>query len=590
MGLMVPQAKTQRRKAEVAAVLDRWISPKLLADPWHRTRARLCLGFSLLAIFGFTTVNVVGLTTVGALVRSAVLGSVLLGVVPLLVRRGADVRYSAIVLLGTTYLGIILNALEVGGLISILSWSGILTVGVVFLLGRSAGTYFILVALAVTIAMAAGHWTDYFQPLSVTMADSHVSAVRLAVMVALQCIVALVFARLYADEHRALALEIDEARKAADEANAAKSVFLASMSHEIRTPMNGVLAASDLLRRGALSPEEQSLAELVFTSGEALLSLLNDILDLSKLEAGKVELEARPFDPRELVRSVVELMRPRASQKQLELSAEVASEIAPQLIGDGSRLRQVLLNLVANAIKFTPAGRVSLRLGLDPEGRCCFTVEDTGIGMSPEQIGRLFKPFEQGSASTHRTHGGTGLGLAISARLVEAMGAKIGVVSSLGRGSRFDFAITMAVSDAPVVRAEPKARAPSGRGQGLVLIVDDNDTNRRVAEAMVRKLGHPTRLAKDGEEALKLLGEIPVAAVLMDWQMPVLDGLSATRMLRARSGPERSTPIIALTASAMHEEVTACIDAGMNEVLAKPLTLNALAGSLGRWAGERRPE
>jgi CheY-like chemotaxis protein len=309
-----------------------------------------------------------------------------------------------------------------------------------------------------------------------------------------------------------------------------------------------------------------------------------------KLEAGKVELEARPFDPRELVRSVVELLRPRASQKQLELSAEIATEIAPQLIGDSSRLRQVLLNLVANAIKFTPAGEVRLRLGLDAEGRCRFTVEDTGIGMSPEQIGRLFKPFEQGSASTHRTHGGTGLGLAISARLVEAMGGTIGVVSNLGHGSRFDFAITMAFSDAPVVRAAPKARAPSGRGQGLVLIVDDNDTNRRVAEAMVRKLGHPTCLAKDGEEALKLLGEIPVAAVLMDWQMPVLDGLSATRMLRARPGPERSTPIIALTASAMHEEVTACIDAGMNEVLAKPLTLNALAGSLGRWAGERRPE
>ena len=586
---MVHQATERRREARLAAVLDRWIAPKLLADPWHRTRARLCLGFSLLAIVGFTTVNVVGLYATGAVVRAAVLGSVLLAVVPLLVRFGADVRYSAAVLLGTTYLGVILNALEVGGLISILSWSGILTVGVVFLLGRRAGTYFVLAAIAVTAAMAAGHVYDLLPPFSQSMADSHVSAVRLAVMVALQCFVALFFARLYADEHRSLALEIDEARKAADEANAAKSVFLASMSHEIRTPMNGVLAASDLLRRGGLSPEEQSLAELVFTSGEALLSLLNDILDLSKLEAGKVELEARPFDPRELMRSVVELMRPRASQKQLKLSAEVGEEVAPRLIGDSARLRQVLLNLLTNAIKFTPAGTVRLRLRLDPEGRCRFSVEDTGIGMSPEQVGRLFKPFVQGSAATHRTYGGTGLGLAISARLVEAMGGKIGVESSIGHGSRFDFALAMAVSDAPVV-AEPRARAPSGRGQGLVLIVDDNDINRRVAEAMVRKLGHPTRLAKDGEEALKVLAEIPVAAVLMDWQMPVLDGLSATRMLRARSGPERSTPIIALTASAMHEEVTACIDAGMNEVLPKPLTLNALAGSLGRWAGERRPE
>ncbi|MFO0722552.1 MAG: ATP-binding protein [Myxococcota bacterium] len=568
--------------------MDRWIAPSLLAEPWTRTRARMCMGFAYLAVASFLILLAIGAFAMHKVVVAGVVGIAAAMVLPVMLRRGVSVRLAAGFLLTTTYAAVLINAMEFGGLVWVLSWSAVLTIGTMFLLGRKAAGAFVLISVACTIALSLGHLFGAFPHFSEIVVNERETAIRLMVMVIMQAVVAFFFGRLYADEHRRLADDLDAARKLADQANAAKSVFLATMSHEIRTPMNGVLAASDLLRRGPLSAEEKRLAELVFSSGEALLSLLNDILDLSKLEAGKVELETRPFNVGELCRSVIHLLEARAAQKSLELSLVLDPSLPARCQGDSGRLRQVLLNLVVNAIKFTPAGSVRLRVG-PSAGGLLFAVEDTGIGMSSEQMARLFQPFVQGSAATNGIYGGTGLGLAISQRLVRAMGGIIEIESALGRGSSFFFTLPLPIADTAHTSLAPTPIARAG-GNGTVLIVDDNDVNRIVAEAMVRRLGRPTVLAKNGQEALEILSQSPVSIVLMDWQMPVLDGLSATRRLRALPGPEHSTPVLALTASAMQEEVTACLEAGMNDVLLKPLTLDALEEALLRWDAKLSPK
>ncbi len=393
------------------------------------------------------------------------------------------------------------------------------------------------------------------------------------------------------EQRKRVEKELQKSRQSAEAASKAKSEFLANMSHEIRTPMNGILGTLQLLQSSKLDVEQSSYVSIAYNSGEALLSILNDILDFSKIEAGKLELEFIPFDMKNLINELAVLLKQRANEKKTRLKLDIDPQLPAVIKGDSVRIRQILSNLMTNAIKFTEQGTVTIKIIVlektDKIVRLRMEVNDTGIGIAEVAQKKLFNSFTQADGTTTRKYGGTGLGLAIVRQLVTMMRGRLGIESEEGAGSSFWAEISFEIPDKKILEDKKSAAVEVDKNlQGHVLLVEDNPVNQIVAKKMLEKMGLSFEVVNNGEEAInRLKQEHAFNLVLMDCQMPVMDGYAATgalRELEKETSMERLT-VVAMTANAMEGDKEKCLAAGMDDYVAKPVKQQALKETLARW-------
>jgi signal transduction histidine kinase/CheY-like chemotaxis protein len=504
-----------------------------------------------------------------------------------------------------------IRQLELNALVGGVMWSVVTVFVYPLLQGPIASTYMIAmtgsVAVAALFMAMAGNAFKIllaFQVLSLAIVSLLVPSVQSVPMAALALLTGVTMLRATHEfrevnlaslrdrqvaEHTQRSLEraVEEARAA----DAAKSQFLATMSHEIRTPMNGVLGAMDLLKETALDGRQRRLVRTAAQSGESLMEILNDVLDHSKIEAGKLVLAPSPTSLHSVAMSAAALFRARAETKGLTLVLRIDDEVPDGVVTDGPRLKQVLLNLLSNAVKFTERGGIKLRLALQASepnaARVRFEVQDSGMGIASDELD-VFQPFTQFGGPRARLAGGTGLGLSISQRITEALGGRIEVSSRVGGGSCFWFTLFLPLApDTPTRSSDSDFAALDGadRIEGAVLLVEDNEVNRLIGSEMLRSFGLDVKLANDGQQALHLLEQHRIDLVLMDIGMPVLDGHGATRRLREREQRLKlpRVPVVALTAYAFESDAAKALDAGMDAHLAKPYSREQLKELVQRW-------
>ncbi len=558
--------------SRIAHALDSWIPSAQKETTDQRWRSRflvqvLFLGMGICVVMAFFYVMV----GVWQLVAQCGVVGLALALALLSFLRFGTFRFSSHLALGSVTVAFAVPALlerQLDG--TGLAWFCVLPFVAALLLGRRALWVWVPIILATITGL-------YFHPLRWGVMDlaPHVQLARSLVLT----LTILVFALSFESRQREVRTELERV-------NRAKSSFLANMSHELRTPMNGVLGLTEVLLQGELAAPQREHLELVQRSGRAMVSLVNDLLDFSKVEAGKLTLERADFALPALLDDVYGLYLPVALSKRLSWQVDRGVGLPPAVTGDALRLRQVLCNLVDNALKFTERGEVRLAvtpLPLELGGQAVhFTVEDSGPGITPEVAQRLFTPFEQADTSTTRRFGGTGLGLALSGQLVELMGGQIVLTPRPGGGTSFSFTVPLAPVTLAAPVASPVALPPTAGSRGRVLVVDDNAINLKVACALVKLSGFEPACVTDGRAALDRVRAEHFDLVLMDCHMPVMDGFEATRAIRALVGPRACTPIVALTAAALPEELAACRAAGMDECLTKPVNLQALQAALGR--------
>jgi len=388
-------------------------------------------------------------------------------------------------------------------------------------------------------------------------------------------------------ERQARELTLKLAKEAAENANEAKSSFLAMMSHELRTPLNALLGSAELLARTPLDEKQAGYLRMFNQAGRLIMAQVNDVLDYSKIEAGQLEIEAHPTSLQDLAAEVGGMWSDPARLKGIDLSVDTHGLDSDMVLGDPTRLRQIIFNLVSNAVKFTTRGGVAITLSSTTEHGLChlkIDVADTGIGIPRERLDSIFSPFVQADSSITRQYGGTGLGLAIARSLATQMDGDLTLVSRVGSGSTFTFSARLAATVLDPAERQAAAHQEDEAPELRVLAVDDNELNRQILGAMLEMWPVEVSWATNGVEALDLLGKAPFDVVLMDAQMPLMDGLTATRRLRAAEGLNRTVPVVALTANAGAADRTACLEAGMTDFVAKPISAKSLMGALVRAA------